>query len=198
MTEREDTAKIVENKIQNQCTNVSYPQVEGLKNKTVQNEINELVRWQVFQLIPKEGCDIYETILGNYKVELNQKGILSTRLEVYTFRKHAANGLTVAKSLTVNLENGKVYQLHDLFKPDSDYRIVITRMIQNQIKERDLPLIKEFTGITDYEDFYLTENNLVIYFQEIEYTPHYVGIPEFTIPYVKIRNLIREDSPIAN
>jgi hypothetical protein len=58
-------------------------------------------------------------------------------------------------------------------------------------------LIKEFRGIDDYEEFYLTKDALVIYFQEIEFTPHYIGVPEFSIPYSQIRNLVREDGPIA-
>lgn len=197
MTGSDATAAIKEQSIENQCTNVKYPQVQGLKNESVQNQINELIKRQVFSMIPGEGCDVYQEIVGNYRITLNEKGILSIRFEVYTFRKHAANGLTVVRSLTVNLENGKVYQLHDLFKINSDYKIVITKMIQQQIKERDLPLIREFRGITDYQDFYLTENSLVIYFQEIQYTPHYVGIPEFAIPYSQIRNLISEEGPIA-
>lgn len=197
MAGKEVRARIVENKIENQCTDVIYPQVEDLKNKEVQNKINDLIKMQVMELIPDEGCDVYETIMGRYNIGVNKNGILSIKIEVYTFPKHAANGSTVARSITLDLKSGRVYQLHDLFKPNSDYRIVITKMIQEQIKERDLPLIKEFTGITDYEDYYLTENDLVIYFQEIEYTPHYVGIPEFPIPYSRIRNLINDEGPIA-
>jgi len=58
-------------------------------------------------------------------------------------------------------------------------------------------LIREFKTIDDNEDFYLTGNTLVIYFQEIEFTPHYIGIPEFTIPFKRIKNLINEEGPIA-
>jgi hypothetical protein len=191
------TATITEYKIQDRCTDVSYPQVGGLKNRAVQNEINGLIRRQVMALIPKEGCEVYQTIKGTYKVELNQKGILSVKFNVYTFRWHAANGLEVQKSITVNLETGKVYQLYDIFKPNSGYRMVLTRLIKNQIAERNLPLIKELKIIPDNQEFYMTSNALVIYFQEIEYTPHYVGIPEFPIPYYQIKSLISEQGPAA-
>ena len=197
MPEQNLKAIITEEKISNQCTDVSYPHISGIKNKPVEDQINEQIRNLVFSLLPDEGCDVYQTIKGIYKVGVNKHGVLSIRLEVYTFRIHAANGSTVVKSLTTDLATGKTYQLHDLFKLDSDYRIVISNMIQQQIEERELPLIKEFNGITDYENYYLTENNLVIYFQETEYTPHYVGIPEFPIPYSQIRNLINENGPIA-
>lgn len=196
MTGNNVTAEITEEKISNPCTDVIYPQVKGLPDKAVESSINSLIKNTVLGLIPPEGCEIYHEIYGRYKVAVNRNSILSINLTVYTIREHAANGLDVQKSITVNLDTGKVYQLHDLFKNTSDYRIVISRMIQKQIEERGLPLLKEFTGITDYADYYLTENNLVIYFQEITYFPHSAGIQEFPIPYSRIRNLVKSDSPI--
>lgn len=190
-------AAITEEKIQNQCTNVTYPQVSGLKNKDVQNRINDLIKKEVYDLIPPEGCDVYAEIYGNYKVGVNRNGILSIKFNVYSIRKHAANGLEAQKSITVNLNTGKNYQLYELFRNNSDYRIVLSRMIQKMIEERQLPLLKEFTGITDYENYYLTDKALVVYFQEITYFPHYAGIQEFPIPYSQIRNLVKSDSPIA-
>ena len=196
MAGKDITAEITEHKIQNQCTDVSYPQVGGLKNQDVQNKINQLIKNQVMALIPKEGCDAYQTIKGTYKVELNKKGILSVVFNVYTFRWHAANGLDVQKSITVDLETGKVYHLYNLFKPNSGYRMVLTILIQQQIKERNLPLLKELKTIPDNQDFYLTNDALVIYFQEIGFTPHYFGIPEFPIPYYQIKSLISEQGPV--
>lgn len=195
--QEQTTAVINEKKIENQCTDVTYPQVEGLKNQMVQDKINAEIQKRINTMIPAGGCDVYASIVGKYEVGLNQKGILSIKFIVYSIRHHAANGLDVQKSLTINLENAKVYQLHELFKPGSDYRIQINKFINNEIKEKDIPLIKEFKGISDYQDYYLTEDALVIYFQEIEYTPHYYGILEFTIPYVYLRNLINEEGPIA-
>ncbi|MFZ5643114.1 MAG: DUF3298 domain-containing protein [Bacillota bacterium] len=197
MTRNNYSATITEEKIQNQCTNVTYPQVGGLKNSAVEAQINELIKRTVFNLIPPEGCEEYQEIFGTYEVKLNEKGILSININMYTFRIMAANGLDVQKSINVDLETGKVYQLYELFKPGSDYRIVLSRMIEKQIEERQLPMIREFTGITDYQDYYLTDDSLVIYFQEITYFPHYAGIQEFPIPYRQIRNLVRPGSPIA-
>ncbi len=62
------TATLTEVKIQNQCTNVTYPQVTGLKNKAVESHINDLIKKTVLGLIPPEGCDVYAEIFGNYQV----------------------------------------------------------------------------------------------------------------------------------
>lgn len=186
-----------EQRITNECTTITYPQVTGLANKTAQTLINEAIDKTVRSLIPAGGCAVWAEVFGKYEVTLDEKGVLSLNLQFYKIRQQAANGLNMQKSVTANLETGQVYRLHELFKRNSDYRVVLNRIIREQIKEKDLHLIKEFKGISDYQDFYLTSKALVIYFQELEYTIHAEGIPEFVIPYRSIQNLIREDSPIA-
>lgn len=190
-------ATINDVQIEDECTDVVYPRVSGLADDEVEDRINRLIQAQVSAMVPDEGCDVYREIKGTYEVMLNEKGILSVKFNVYSIRNQAANGIDEQRSLTVNLETGKEYRLYDLFTRHSNYRSVLTRIIQDQIRERDIPLIEDFDGIDDYEDFYLTKNSLVVYFQEIEFTPHYVGIPEFTIPYSQIKNLVRDDGPIA-
>lgn len=197
MSHKDLSAKISDVQIENECTDVVYPQVSGLRNDAVEDKINRLIEERVAAMIPREGCDVYGDITGNYEVMLNEQGILSLKFNVFTIRIHAANGIEEQRSLTVNLETGRLYRLYDLFERNSNYKDVINEIIREQIEERDIPLIKEFTGIDDFEDYYLTRNNLVIYFQELEFTPHFVGIPEFPIPYSQIENLIRKDGPIA-
>ena len=197
MSSKDLTAVITDIQIKNECTDVVYPRVSGLPDDAVEDKINRLIQERVLAMIPKEGCGVYQEIKGVYEVTLNDRGILSLKLNVYSIRIHAANGIDEQRSLTVNLETGKEYRLYDLFKRNSDYKTVISNIIRKQIEERNIPLIKEFSGIDDFENYYLTENALVIYFQEIEFTPHYVGIPEFPIPYSQIKNLIRVDGPIA-
>ena len=197
MSYKDLSAAITDIQIRNECTDVVYPRVSGLPDDAVEDKINRLIQERVLAMIPKEGCGVYQEIKGIYEVTLNDRGILSLKFNVYSIRIHAANGIDEQRSLTVNLETGKEYRLYDLFKRNSDYKTVISNIIRKQIEERNIPLIKEFSGIDDFENYYLTENALVIYFQEIEFTPHYVGIPEFPIPYSQIKNLIREDGPIA-
>lgn len=188
------SAIITDEKLVDQCTDITYPRVSGLKNKAVQAEINELIKAQVYKVLPNDNCQT--STFGKYEVKLNEKGLLSIVLYFYTIREQAANGLNIQKSLTVDLTTGKVYELEDLFKPGSRYRMVLNEIIRQQIQEQGLTLIREFNGITDDEDFYLTEDALVIYFQELEYTIHADGTPEFVIPYQRIEHLLRPGSPI--
>jgi hypothetical protein len=191
------TARVVEGRIEEGCMDISYPIVEGLPQREVEERINQLIQEQVRRLIPPGGCDEYMEILGRYRVELNERGILSLRFEFYTYAPQAAHGLTVVKSLTVDLETGEVYEFRDLFRPGSHYRLRISRMIEQQIKDRDIPLINEFKGITDAPEFYLTDRGLVIYFQLYQYAPYYYGILEFPIPYSRLASMINPRGPLA-
>jgi len=193
---RDVTATIVEIQIQNPCTNVKYPQVE-LHNYLVQAHINDLIKEQVFYLIPGDGCEVYEEIYGTYKIGVNKNSVLSVVLDVYTFRWHAANGLDVQKSVTASLQTGESYSFESLFKPGSNYKEVIDRIILKQIKEREIPTIGDFPGVSPNQEYYLTDKALVVYYQEIQFTPHYVGIPEFPIPYTDIEDIVRKDGPIG-
>ncbi|GAB6181644.1 hypothetical protein JCM14036_29630 [Desulfotomaculum defluvii] len=190
-------AIITDNRIENQCTDIIYPQVSGLKNQVAQQKINDAITRIVQRQIPQEGCEVYAEIYGRYEVEVNKNGILSIKFNFYTIRHMAANGLDVQKSITANLETGEIYQLHDLFKSNSHYRVTLNRIIDQQIKEKDINLLTPFPGVSDYDEYYLTEDSLVLYWQELEYTAHYLGTIEFVIPYIRIRNIISEDGPIG-
>lgn len=191
------TAKISDNKIENQCTDIIYPQVSGLRNQLAEQRINEAITRIVQREIPVAGCEVYAEIFGRYEVEVNQKGILSIKFNFYTIAKMAANGLNVQRSITANLNTGQIYQLHDLFRPNSYYKVTLNRIIQQSIKERNIDLLEPFPGVSDYDEYYLTDNALVLYWQELKYTAHALGIIEFVIPYTRISNLISETGPIG-
>jgi len=191
MPERHLAAKVYINRVDAQ-----YPQVEGLPGKAVENHINNLIKVQVHDLVPRLVGEEMEVFLKSV-VEVNKKSVFSIRTEVYKYIHRHANGTTVVRSLTVDLETGKVYRLHDLFKPGSRYVEVLSEMIRQQIEEQKIPLIKEFHKIRPNQSYYLTEYALIIYFQELKYTPHYVGVPEFAIPFTSILNLVSERGPIA-
>jgi len=176
---------------------VVYPQVTAIERQVVQTRINRLLRHKVRQLLRRQEYrkkDVY--VWGNNVTELNSSGILSIVMDVYAYRKHAAHGLTLRDSVTLNIKNGHNYKLQELFIPGVDYITPISEEISRQIKERDIPLIAEFKQIRPDQPFFLREDNLVIYFATYEYTPYYVGLPEFPIPFTALRPLIDQKSPL--
>lgn len=182
-------------------TTIYYPQVIGLQNMHVQQSINQtiyqLVQYLMQQQYKQQGVSSFEEMIGTFEIKTNERNILSLSLSNYAYAFQHANGLTIMKSLTFDVQTGKNYQLKDLFKPGSDYVKTLSAIVQKQIKERDLPLLNGFSGISPNQDFYIADKALVLYFQPIEITPHYIGLPMFPISVFEIQDIIDENGPLG-
>lgn len=182
-------------------TEIYYPQVIEMADRRVQQIINqkihqlsELLFQQQFQ---QQRHHAFAQMIGTYEIKTNQRDILSLTLSNYAIAAHAANGLTLMKSLTFDSQTGKSYQLKDLFLPGSNYVKRLSDIVQKQIKTRDIPTIEAFNGISPNQDFYIADKCLVLYFQEIEFTPHYVGLPIFPISVFELEDIVKENGPLG-
>ncbi|MCA1054974.1 DUF3298 and DUF4163 domain-containing protein [Rossellomorea aquimaris] len=179
---------------------VYYPKVVEMQNRELQRSINHSLVHETEGLIKEQVGNMPSTVaemLGSYEVKTNERNVLSVSLSNYTYHEHAAHGMTYIKSLTFDLEKGKRCSLKDLFNPGSDYVGRISELVALQIKERDVPLLGEFTGIRPDQDFYLADKALVIYFQLYEITPYVVGFPMFPISVYSLQDLIEESGPLG-
>lgn len=175
---------------------VTYPAVTGLPNPAVQRRINQQIAAQARKTLPDSfNGNIIEAQSG-YTATVQKNNILSLRFQNYYFPEFAAHGMTYVKSITVNTRTGQVYQLRDLFNPATSWRQTLNLIIRQQIAAQQIPMLKEFEGIRGDEEFYLTPNELVIYYQIYEYTPYVYGILEFRIPYAQIFPIINPSGPI--
>lgn len=177
---------------------VYYPVVVGLNNTMIQRKINNAILNLVYEMIRDQGYyeNLQTTITGYYEIKTNERGILSLVLNNYAY-SGGAHGITIMKSLTFDLETGKLYSLGDLFKSGSDYITVLSDIIKVQIKERDIPLIVDFDKIRPDQDYYIADKALVIYFQLYELAPYVYGFPQFPISVYEIQDIIKEDGPLG-
>ena len=171
--------------------NVSYPAVININNKKLKQEINMKICETAYQGIPDTyiGDNIIEAN-SSYEATYNQNSILSLKFQNYSYIKGAAHENKKKKSITLNLTNVDIYNFDDLFKNNADYKTRIDKIIQRQIAQRNIPMLSQFKGIAPDEEYYLTDNYLIIYYQIYEYTPYYYGILEFKIPYMSISDLL--------
>ncbi|MEH6986511.1 DUF3298 and DUF4163 domain-containing protein [Cytobacillus firmus] len=179
---------------------VYYPRVSGMQNKQLQEFINNTILRQNQQLINEQTGNMDTTVVdlyGYYEIKNNQRDVLSLSLNNYVYHYHAAHGMTVIKSLTFNLQKGKQATLKDLFKPGSNYVKRISDLIAVQIKERDIPLLVDFTAIKPDQDFYIADKALVVYFQLYEITPYAYGFPMFPISVYDLQDIIDENGPLG-
>lgn len=198
MRDRALTATIVNKKIERPRIDLSYPVVTGLPNPIVEQRINLMIQDQIYQLFRQEGYveDRTKSFWGTYKIRANKNGVLSLSIELYDYAKGAAHGMTFLKSQTFDLHTGKMYSFLELFKKGSNYQQIITDIVKREIKGKDIPLIADYNGVTDEQEYYLTDQTLVVYYQLYEYTPYAYGIPEFPIPYTALQSVVNPLGPI--
>lgn len=195
------SVKLNEQKLSPANFSISYPVISNEKetepltkiNNIIADEVSKLFRSQV--LLP-EIVDFHD-VLGNYEVMLNKKNVLSILFNMGIYINHAAHGYTKYSSITVNTETGQVYEFSDLFNSKVYYTKILNELAQQYIKENNIDLIDEYKGITEDQQYYLTPDSLVLYYQIYEYTPYVYGLFKIEIPYNKISNIISPVGPIA-
>ncbi|MFA1822390.1 DUF3298 domain-containing protein [Virgibacillus oceani] len=179
---------------------VYYPQVSLKDNQNLQHTINQDIILKTQQLIDLQTDDAPSRLvemLGYYEVKNNQRDVLSFTFSNYAYHYHAAHGMTYINSLTYDLQKQKACTLADLFKPNSNYVERLSQLIQEQINQRDIPVISEFTEIEPNQDYYIADRTLVIYFQLYELAPYAFGFPMFPISVYAIQDIIDEEGPLG-
>jgi hypothetical protein len=173
---------------------VIYPQIRGLGKEKINRTILNLV----YKLINEQGY--YQSpgmkVNGSYEIKTNERGVLSLSLINYAYPPHAAHGMTIIKSITADLQTGKIYTLSELFNPSIYYLGIISDLIKEQIETRNIPLLKPFDVIKTDQDYYIADKILVIYFQLYELTPYAFGFPEFPISVYQIESIIKPGTPL--
>ena len=184
----------------------SYPCVY-LKKQSAQSRINKVIKSQVegfynytkTTLFPEAMSEYkyamengfpfrpFEAVL-NYTITYNRCNYLSMYRDGYEYTG-GAHGTTLRQSDTFDTTNGRTFCLSDFFFDCPDYREYIIKQI---IKQADKNM-RENTYIyfDNYKElirenfnpknFYLTNEGIVICFQQYEIAPYSTGIVEFTV-----------------
>lgn len=182
----------------------SYPRFAGMQDTARQKQLNismqELERAALerakaarISLPTGDGPErVVEGVFG-YEVKRNGGGLVSLLFSDYLY-SGGANGQIAKKGITFSSMTGQSYTLADLFRNNASYADSINREIEKQLKERGLEdkLLRNFTGITDAQTFYVTDSELVIVVQETDWFPHYMGAVEFPIPFSQLRSYLKE------
>lgn len=172
---------------------VYYPQIEGMMNKTAELQVNRKLK--DISLEPTNTNLTDFTYSADFNIEFFKKDLLVIEMTGYLFPIGAAHGMPSQTYPHINVKNGTFYELKDLFKPDSDYVKVLSGIIDEQIKEDEtysyvFPDANK--GIRPDQPFYVSENDLYIYFEPYEIAPYAAGFPTFKIHYEEIFDIINK------
>ncbi|NMS90118.1 DUF3298 and DUF4163 domain-containing protein [Clostridioides difficile] len=186
---------------------ISIPKIEGLKDKDLENKLNneflqdgEKLYSEFKNKMKKENNKGHRYLNVSYNVKNNSKNFLS--IEINKEEIEASSTVT-KKHYTIDKNREILLNLPIFFKDSRYIRAIsdnIKEQMRNQIEKDDTKSyfidqgkdssIKDFESISKYQDFYINKNgNLVISFDEYEVAPGYMGAVEFVIPNKVIKKL---------
>ncbi|MBU8907626.1 WG repeat-containing protein [Desertibacillus haloalkaliphilus] len=174
---------------------VYYPHVEGLHNENAQEQVNAYLKQKAKAMNVPENEPLDYNYFGTFAVEFFKKDLLVIKIEGYHYPFGAAHGMPYQVHVHIDLMTGAIYELSDLFKPDSDYVKVISDLVEKQMQEEATQgdtyyFLDQYEGIQPNQPFYITEDRLAIYFQPYEIAAYAAGFPTFFIRYEELIGLI--------
>jgi hypothetical protein len=149
-----------------------------------------------------------EHVLSGFSL-LSDKNIYAYGIERYVYMG-GAHGLETRNYYNFDLKTGKIITEKDLFK--ANFESELAKLIKARIVEES----KEYTDdknsepITDLEEtdfwtdsiksngnFYITDESINYVFNPYEIAPYYMGQTEVTLPFNRLKSLLKPNSIIA-
>lgn len=192
--DRHNSAKV---KVPKVITQEDHPAVSDV-NKGVEEYTNNLLA-QFENNMLVEG---YQNLDVSYEVVTNNESWFALDIAAV---KTQASGYEFHRIYNINKSSGQQVQLKDLFKEGSDYIVVISKDIINQMRTKiaqdngvdywidnqEYPE-NNFKEIKENQNFYINEDrNLVIVFDEYEVAPGYMGVQSFTIQKELLKDILK-------
>ncbi len=152
--------------------------------KELFNDAKELFDYNMANNFPFSPYELIYTFTTTY----NSNTMLSLFSDQYIYAG-GAHGSTIRTSQNWNMNNGLQISLSSLFHNDCSYIILILKEIFHQIEKQVENGTNSF--FEDYaklavenfklEQFYLTDDGVVIFYQQYDIAPYSSGIPTFII-----------------
>lgn len=180
--------------------NLKIPKISGMADKELQNKLNRTFRNKIISFSDNlatmaqrysEDSQEYDLPIypyqasTDYQVHYNKNNLLSLTITYYEYTG-GAHGNYVKEAFNINLRTGKKFSLADLLGKNNSYQKTINKEIQEEIKEHQelyfADDVQNLKALSKDSNFYLQDNDLVIYFQIYEIAPYSTGTPEFKIP----------------
>ena len=206
----EAVAVVDHKEIKQEKTQVFIPSIKKGADKTTLAKINSILYNRInnsmqgftatFDESKKDaknyGINVENYIFSStYAVKFNKNDLFSIAIDGYQYTG-GAHGYSWRNSLTVDLKTDTQLSLGDLFQPNSSYKEVLDKKIKTQIAKQYGDAADEiaFTGVADSNvNFFITEEVLVIYYQQYELAAYVFGAPTFIIPIDEIDDLFNWD-----
>lgn len=174
--------------------------MKGIHDENREREINSKLRQMSFyiqakeEVIDNEPNIINDQVLsynyyGNFQILFYKDSLLIIDLLGYYYSLGTVNGIPIRKTCAIDLLTGRFYKLKDLFKSDTNWRIILNNIISEFIENDssyEYVFPGSFKGISESQDFYIDKDNLYIYYPPYKIGPYSAGVITFKIPFTQI------------
>lgn len=168
---------------------INYPQMSGHPDKTIQRNINKLLRQQSGLLKGHE--EAYSDHESRYELKSNINNIISFTFEDNGEYVGAVTSFTDNSSLNINLVNGAPFELKDLFR--SNYK----KLLSSLISEQKL-CGKEDVSVYDNQNFYFTSDSVVVIYSRGEICARAAGVIEAKVNLDRLASIINPNGPLSS
>ncbi|WP_297132461.1 DUF3298 and DUF4163 domain-containing protein [Terrisporobacter sp.] len=176
-------------------------------NSEISNKVNKKIKDDIMNFYEKslkEAEDFLDDFQleesnfiadASYEIKKNSTDVVSLIIKYYKY-SGGAHGYYEYVPYNIDMRSGEFLEISDLFKEDVDYKIIINKEINNQIKllgnkEENIEKIYDFYSIKDNQKFYLQDKSIVIFFDLYEIAPYAAGIPEFPVEVENIKDSLQ-------
>lgn len=136
-----------------------YPQLNKMQNKEVQFKINNLILDKIYKLICSvelsELVNSPSIYIVNYEITYFINYVLSIKFYEYFYIPETRYSTLLLTSITINIKNGIVYGLKDLFDSESNYKDFLNQLINNESIKFNIDVFNH--------NYYLTQDEIIIY-----------------------------------
>ena len=168
--------------------------------------LNEQFRQVVLKRLPEFETVSYQTrlapqlptaikasliFMADFEVFRNDTDFVSLTQQVYQYTG-GAHGMTWQIGHTIELTTGRLLMLADLFLPEANFAERLSQFVRAEGAARQLPMW-DFKGVDRQSAFYLSDDGIVLFFQQYEVAPYSAGIIKMQIPYRQVADILRQE-----
>ena len=175
---------------------IEYPKIVGNSYSYAIQKFNHFYQMKAIELKLYAEKDLFDNAKqvfdynekNNFPITYNKDSIISLFSDIYTFTG-GAHGNTERVSQTWNMKTGNLISLCTILNHDCSSFLLILKeilhQIQTQLSDDSNYYFEDYASLIienfNFEQFYLIDNNLAIFFQQYDIAPYSSGIPVFLI-----------------
>ncbi len=170
-------------------------------NDMIQGEINYF-RDNVLSHMPPAPVTSGSFFDARYTLVYQRGDLWSLKLNFFGYADGAAHPFHYSRTLNYDLEQGRKLSLGDLFAEDAKYLKAISSFCIAELSRRDIGFYGGFERgaeptTENYRNWNITNEGLLITFDEYQVAPYAAGAQAVTIPYGELRPLINQQGPLV-